>query len=117
MNFYIHRAYININYKGEIMIDSRQVLNYLSLNKKRLQQEYHLTKIGVFGSIARNDQNNNSDIDLIIEFEEKTPDLYEIKKKIRAEITQEFNVRVDICREKYIKPIFKDQIMSEVKYV
>lgn len=99
------------------MIDSNKVFNYLSLNKKRLQKEYHLTKIGIFGSLARNEQGTASDIDLIIEFEENTPDLYDIKKRLRDEITQTFNVPVDICREKYIKPIFKKQIMSEVKYV
>ncbi|MBU1169563.1 MAG: nucleotidyltransferase domain-containing protein [Proteobacteria bacterium] len=98
-------------------MDSNQVLNYLSLNKERFKDKYHLTKIGIFGSIARNDQKDGSDIDLIIEFEDDTPDLFSIKQRLKNEIMEEFNVHVDICREKYIKPVFKTQIMSEVKYV
>jgi hypothetical protein len=99
------------------MIDKKQILAYLSLNKSRFKKDYHLVKIGVFGSIARGEQNNKSDIDLIVEFEDNTPDLYSIKQKLRNEIQSKFNLSVDICREKYIKPIFRNQILSEVKYV
>jgi predicted nucleotidyltransferase len=99
------------------MVNSKQVLNYLSSNKKRYQKEYHLIRIGIFGSMAREDQNDNSDIDLIVEFEENTPDLFYIKQKIKNEIQSKFNLSVDICREKYIKPAFKNRILSEAKYV
>jgi len=98
------------------MINSRQILDYLSLNKDRYQKEFHLKRIGIFGSVARDEQTNNSDIDLIVEFEENTPDLYNIKLKIKNEIQSQFNLSVDICREKYINPIFKSQILSEAKY-
>jgi predicted nucleotidyltransferase len=98
------------------MIDSNKILYYLTSNKNRLEKEYHLVKIGVFGSIARGDQNELSDIDLIVEFENNTPDLYTIKQRLKNEIQSKFNLPVDICREKYIKPIFKKQILAEVKY-
>jgi len=100
-----------------IMINSIDVINYLSLNKNRLKKEYNLKKIGVFGSIARNEQKETSDIDLIVEFENNTPSLFETKERLRAEIKKKFNVNVDICREKYIKQTFKEQIISEAKYL
>ena len=46
------------------MIDSKQILDYLLLNKDRYQKEYHLTRIGIFGSIAREEQTEKSDLDL-----------------------------------------------------
>jgi predicted nucleotidyltransferase len=98
------------------MIDSNKILFYLTSNKNRMEKEYHLVKIGLFGSIARGEQNEQSDIDLIVEFENDTPDLYTIKQRLRNEIQSRFNLPVDICREKYIKPVFKQQILSEVKY-
>lgn len=98
------------------MIDSKQILNYLTSNKERIRKEYHIQKIGIFGSIARNEQTNNSDIDIIVEFEENTPNLYILKQKIKFEIQTRFNLPVDICREKYIKSIFKNQILSETIY-
>lgn len=98
------------------MIDSTQILFYLTSNKNRLKKEYNLTSIGVFGSMARGDNNDQSDIDLIVEFNDNTPDLYAIKQKLKSEIQSIFNLPVDICREKYIKQVFKQQILSEVKY-
>ena len=98
------------------MIELNQILFYLSSNKSRLEKDYHLKKIGVFGSIARGEQNNKSDIDLIVEFEDNTPDLYMVKQQLRDEIQAKFNLKVDICREKYIKPIFRNQILSETRY-
>lgn len=98
------------------MVDSSQILDYLSSNKARFKKDYHLIRIGVFGSVARGDQNENSDIDLVVEFEENTSDLHTIKQQLRNEIQSKFNIPVDICREKYIKPIFKQLVLSEVKY-
>ena len=98
------------------MTDSNQILNYLTSNKDRFQREYHLTRIGIFGSVARGEQIDKSDIDLIVEFEEGTNNLYEIKQKLVSEIQTRFKMPVDICREKYIKSFFRSQILSETKY-
>ncbi len=96
---------------------NKSIINYLKSNKKRFQKEYHLTKIGVFGSVARNSFTDKSDIDLLVEFENNVHDLYAIKENIRYEIGKKFNRPVDICREKYIKPIFRELIISEAIYV
>ncbi|MFV0592870.1 MAG: nucleotidyltransferase family protein [Draconibacterium sp.] len=99
------------------MINANIILNYLSVNKKRLQDDYHLTKIGLFGSVAREEQNDLSDIDLVVEFEPNTPDLYSLKLKLKSEIQDRFNKPVDICRLKYIKPVFKNNIQADIRYV
>lgn len=100
----------------ENMIEINQILQYLSSNKLRFEKDYHLKKIGLFGSIARGEQKEKSDIDIIVEFEDNTPDLYSIKQKLKNEIQTKFNLKVDICREKYINPVFKNQILSEAIY-
>jgi hypothetical protein len=98
------------------MIDAITILNYLKANKERLKNDYHITQIGLFGSIVRDEHNENSDIDLVIEFEPGTSDLFSLKLRLKNEIQGTFNRQVDLCRLKYINPIFKDQIQSEVKY-
>ena len=99
------------------MNDSSQIIAYLTKNKHRLMRKYHLTKIGVFGSIARGDESDQSDIDLIVEFDDQVKDLYWIKEQLRAEINRQFKRPVDICREKYIKPRIKNHILSHARYV
>jgi len=99
------------------MISANHIIDYLTTNKLRFQKEYHLTRIGIFGSIARGEQTALSDIDLIVEFEENTDDLFSLKEKLKSEMESIFHLPVDICREKYIKPVFKAQILSEARYV
>ena len=99
------------------MVTQNQILNYLSANKQTISRKYRLKKMGIFGSYARNEQTHNSDIDLLIEFEENTSDLTTKKDFLRKEMQSVFNIPVDICREKYIKPIFRQQILTDAIYV
>jgi len=99
------------------MADKNKILQYLTANKQSISRKYHLKKIGIFGSYARSEQTPNSDLDLLVEFEDNTPDLSETKELLRNEMQSVFNVNVDICREKYIKPIFRKHILSEAIYV
>jgi predicted nucleotidyltransferase len=98
-------------------IKQSQIFHYLLTNKQNICQKYHLKKIGVFGSYARSEQTPESDLDLLVEFEDNTPELTEKKEYLRKEIQSVFHINVDICREKYIKPIFRQQILSDVIYV
>ena len=84
-----------------------QILDFLSRNKKLFRDKYHISRIGLFGSYARGDQNNRSDLDLIVEFEENTQDLYELKIQIKEFFKEQLGLDVDICREKYIKSRIK----------
>ncbi len=49
----------------------------------KLPIKFHITKIGIFGSFARGEQNKESDIDLIVEFEDDTQNLYDLKLDIK----------------------------------
>jgi len=99
------------------MVNSEIILEYLSKNKERFRAEYQLVKIGIFGSFARKENNMSSDIDILVEFEDNTPDLFEKKINLCKEIQAEFNLPVDICREKYIKASFRKHILAEALYV
>ena len=98
-------------------VTGEDILNYLRENKSYLFSEYHLTKMGLFGSFAKGDVTASSDIDLLVEFEPDTEELLEKKTRIKNMIKRQFNLEVDICREKYIKPYFKSQILQSVIYV
>ncbi|MCX6302730.1 MAG: nucleotidyltransferase family protein [Bacteroidia bacterium] len=93
-----------------------QILTFLSQNKKLFQDKYHIVRIGLFGSYARGEQNANSDIDLLVEFEENTQDLYDLKLQIKDFFQIQLGIEIDICREKYIKPRIKDAILKETVY-
>ena len=93
-----------------------QILTFLSQNKKLFHDKFHIVRIGLFGSYARGEQRPESDIDLLVEFEENTQDLYELKIKIKDFFQTQLGIEVDICREKYIKPRIKGSILKETVY-
>ncbi len=53
----------------EIMISSHDILNKLSDLKPILYKEYSVKKIGLFGSFSDDSNTEDSDIDLLVEFE------------------------------------------------
>ena len=93
-----------------------QILTFLAQNKKLFRDKYHIIRIGLFGSYARGEQTLNSDIDILVEFEEDTQDLYDLKIQIKEFIKESLGIEVDICREKYIKPRIKSSILKETFY-
>jgi predicted nucleotidyltransferase len=98
------------------MITRDQILAFLAQNKKMFRDKYHIIRIGIFGSYARGDQNIKSDIDLLIEFEDNTQDLYDLKLQLKDFFQTKLGIEVDICREKYIKPRIKRSILKETIY-
>jgi hypothetical protein len=93
-----------------------QILTFLTQNKKLFRDKYHIIRIGLFGSYAHGDQNINSDIDLLVEFEENTQDLYDLKLQLKDFFRIKLGIEIDICREKYIKPRIKKSILKETVY-
>lgn len=50
------------------MITKENVLRELILHRVELQDKFTVKSLAVFGSVARNEINENSDIDLLVEF-------------------------------------------------
>ena len=98
------------------MVQKDQILQFIKENESLFRRRYHIVKLGLFGSYSRNEQSELSDIDLIIEFEPQTENIFRIKNEVRELFRQKFNLSVDICREKYIKPFFRKQILHEATY-
>ena len=99
------------------MTTKEDILTFIQQNQSYLEEHFHIKKIGLFGSFAHNEQKEDSDIDLIIELEENTPHIYELKEELREFIGREFDREVDIAREKYLKPYAKAEIINEAVYV
>ena len=66
-------------------IDSDQVRNTLSKHLMTLKDMYHVEKIGVFGSVARGDNTDTSDIDILVEFNQPIGmfQFIKLEKKLR----------------------------------
>jgi hypothetical protein len=82
--------------------------------KNEIKSEYKVKKIGLFGSYANNRQRENSDIDILVEFEDEADLLHYIGLTIFLE--EVFDKNVDIVSEFAIKEEIRDHILQEVIY-
>ena len=99
------------------MVNQNEILNYLKKNKELFYNQYNIVRIGIFGSFARNEYTENSDIDIIIEMSKGTDNIFEKRLKLKEIISNHFSKPVDICHQKAIKPVFKNIILKDVIYV
>lgn len=99
------------------MLTQQNILNFLSENKLFLREQFRIEKIGIFGSFARNEQNPDSDIDILIEMENNVSNVYDLKWNLREFLKNQFQRDVDICNSKHIKPYAKDHILKDAIYV
>ncbi|WP_242656286.1 nucleotidyltransferase family protein [Desulfofundulus thermosubterraneus] len=77
-------------------------------------KNYGVRRIGVFGSVVRDCAGEESDLDLIVEFSEKTFDNYFDLKFFLENV---FGRKVDLVIAETIKPHLKPRILAEVEYV
>jgi predicted nucleotidyltransferase len=98
------------------MLQKQEILLFLEKNKDLFYQQFGITKIGIFGSYARDEQSENSDIDFIIEMAKGTEDIFEKRMALKQTLSNYFSKSVDICHERAIKPVFKEIIFKEAIY-
>ena len=90
------------------------ILNYLKKHKNDFIKKYGIEKIALFGSFARGDNRDDSDIDIFVKMK---PDLFKMVE-LKEEIERDLKREVDIVREhKYIKPFFLEMIKKDSIYV
>ena len=62
------------------MIRKDDILNFIRQNQNYLKDHFYIKKIGLFGSFVHDEQTEDSDIDIVIELEDNTPGIYELKE-------------------------------------
>ena len=82
--------------------------------KPELEKKFHVSSIGIFGSVVRNDFTENSDIDIIVDFSQPIG----IEFIDLADLLEEkFHEQVDLVSKKGIKPQYFSSIENEIVYV
>ncbi len=91
------------------------IIEVLRKYKQEHQKEYGIEMLGIFGSIARGQATEASDVDIVIRT--KTPNLF-LLSRIRQELEEQFHRHVDIVsyREK-MNRFLKKRIDNEARYV
>jgi len=92
------------------------ILNFLSNHKEDFFHKYGVTKMGLFGSYAREEAKESSDIDIAIEMSNEKKSLHAFFS-LKRELEKAFSTKVDLGIENTLKPIAKERILKEIIYV
>ena len=96
------------------MLTRETILNYIHLHLDEMKKRFSVSRIGLFGSYARDVATPASDIDILIEFINPTYDNYMDLKFFLEDL---FHGPVDLVMMDTIKPRLKPYISQEAVYV
>ncbi|MBD2233034.1 nucleotidyltransferase family protein [Phormidium tenue] len=91
-----------------------KVLEMLHQLKPLLVETYGVTRLGIFGSVARDRSKEVSDVDIVVEM---APDLFTMVH-LKEHLQSVLQVPVDIVRYRpTMNPVLKQRIERDVIYV
>ncbi len=92
-----------------------EVLRILGLHKKDLASRYGVTRLGIFGSLARDEATDVSDIDVVVEMQK--PDLFYMVH-IKKDLEDALHCPVDIVHyRKRMNTFLTKRINKDAVYV
>lgn len=96
-------------------MDKTMILDFLREHKTELAEKYGVLKIGLFGSYARNEQNDESDIDVAVEISKDKKNIHTFLG-LKRELENSLGKTVDLGIESTLKPIARQYISKEIIY-
>lgn len=92
-----------------------EIREIIEQHRRELKRQFHVEKIGVFGSYARGDQGKRSDIDFLVTFDEaislfKHVDLIIYLKEITGR-------KVDVIQHDNLRPELREYVLKDLVYL
>ena len=89
------------------------ILSYLRNHYALFKEKYEVEEIGLFGSYARDEASENSDIDIFVKMQPKLLNMVAVKQTIEKDLCK----KVDIVRlREKMNPYLKKRILKDAVY-
>lgn len=96
------------------MKSKQEILTILKSNKPYLRKRFRVKELGLFGSFAREDNTDKSDIDILVDFYE-TPGLFEVIRLERF-LSSILNGKVEVIRKPALRKEIRERVLNETIY-
>jgi len=97
------------------MYTTEQILDMLRAKKPQLQSKYPISELGIFGSYARGDYHEKSDIDILVDFNARIDGFDYIH--LAHDLEDLFQYKIDIVSRKGIKPQYLPYVEKSLIHV
>jgi len=78
-----------------------------------LYARYGVRSLGIFGSYVRGEQDPESDLDLLVEFDDRPLSLFDVVR-LENELSDALGLKVDLVEKRALKPHIGRRILAEV---
>ncbi len=95
------------------MKTKQEVIDFLKENKNYIQNRFNVHKIALFGSVARDEAKENSDIDIVVNMESSFDNFFDLKYFLEEKLQS----KVDLSKEKSLRKFIKNKIQKDLIYV
>ena len=96
------------------MKNLEEIKSTLAKHKQELWQKYEVKEIGIFGSYVRDEQKKQSDVDVLIEFEESSNLTLLDFVRLENYLGDILGVKVDLVEKHTLKPRIGKHVLEEV---
>jgi predicted nucleotidyltransferase len=97
------------------MYTTEQILTILRDKKPQLLSKYPISELGIFGSYARGDYHERSDIDILVDFNARIDGFDYIH--LAHDLEDLFQYKIDIVSRKGIKPRYLPYVEKNLIHV
>ena len=92
-----------------------EIVHIIKKFKPELASRYGVSELGLFGSYVRLQENESSDIDILVSFS-RDVDLFDFVD-LRELLEKKLNAKVDLVMVSALKPAIGKRILQTVEYV
>jgi uncharacterized protein len=106
------RQLSDLNIYKHVAMTRQAILELLTAQSSKLKAKYSLKSLAVFGSMARGDDQEESDVDVLVTFEGKTT--FDNFMGLKLHLEDLFGRRVDLLTPKCLSQAMDEKIRKEV---
>lgn len=96
-------------------MDLAKIKEIIKKNKPLVRKEFGVSRIGIFGSYARESNKSNSDLDILVDFSRSISLLKFVRLENR--LRELLKVKIDLVFAKNLRPEIRENILSEVIFI
>jgi predicted nucleotidyltransferase len=97
------------------MLSTKEIIAILKKFKAESASKYGITSLGLFGSFARNQQRDTSDVDVFVTLKESD---FFVLERIKEELESLIHSNIDIVNYRdSLRNSFKQNILNDAIYV
>lgn len=101
----------------KVAVNQEYILETLRANRDRLRKEFGIERIGLYGSFARNEETEKSDIDLVFDLQFGFHLSWTERERLYRVLRCKLHRKLDLVEWKYMNPIIGYYVKKDIIYV